>query len=118
MKDTLLVGLGGAIGAMIRFGISNINTNNRFVFPIHTFCINVLGSFILGYVCTLALPTSTQRFWAIGICGGFTTFSTFSKEAITLWQQQQYTIFVGYILLSMLLGLAAFYLGLQCNITK
>ncbi len=117
MKDTLLVGLGGAIGAMARFGISNINISSRFIFPVHTFFINIVGSFVLGYICTLTLPISMQRFWAIGICGGFTTFSTFSKEAITLWQQQQYTIFVGYVLLSILLGLAAFYLGLQCNTT-
>jgi fluoride exporter len=118
MKDTLLVGLGGAIGAMVRFGISNIKINSQYIFPIHTLCINIIGSFLLGYLATLSLPTSVQRLWAVGICGGFTTFSTFSKEAVTLWQQQQYTISVGYVLLSILLGIAAFYLGLQFTTTK
>ncbi len=85
------------------------------IFPYHTFIVNIIGSFIIGALFGLLLKNSITnegwKFLATGICGGFTTFSAFSLEGFELLQQQRYSIFILYFLLSIIIGLAATLLG-------
>lgn len=109
----LLVGAGGAIGSMLRYGVAFVPVNK--LFPYHTFIVNILGSFLIGIFLGLLLKNSITnegwKFLATGICGGFTTFSAFSLEGFELLQQQRYTIFFLYFFLSIIIGLAAVLLG-------
>ena len=109
----LLVGAGGALGSMLRYGVALFPVNK--LFPYHTFIVNIIGSFLIGALMGLLLKNSITndgwKFLATGVCGGFTTFSALSLEGVELLQQQRYGIFLLYFLLSILVGLAATFLG-------
>jgi fluoride exporter len=113
-KNFLLVGLGGAIGSMLRYASSLlINTKN---FPFATLSINIAGSFIIGLVLAFSAKdenflTNWKLFLATGICGGFTTFSAFSAENVVLLQNEKYSLAILYIVLSIVSGIAAAWLG-------
>jgi fluoride exporter len=115
-KNFLLVGLGGAIGSMLRYAISLLVTVKQF--PYGTFIVNIAGSFIIGAVLALSLKNELfsnnwKIFLATGICGGFTTFSAFAAENMALLQSGKYGIALMYILASLLLGIAAVVLGFK-----
>ncbi|MCD8184726.1 MAG: CrcB family protein [Bacteroides sp.] len=80
-------------------------------FPWATFTVNILGSFLIGLFYTLSarfnLSTEVRMLLATGLCGGFTTFSTFSNDGLALLKQGFYGIFIIYTLLSIALGVAA-----------
>ena len=110
MKQFLFVGLGGAIGTMLRYAGNLIYTNKTF--PFTTFIINIAGSFVIGIILGYALKNESfsqnwKLFFATGICGGFTTFSAFSYENFQLLQQGKLTLSVMYIFGSILMGIAA-----------
>jgi CrcB protein len=109
----LLVGAGGAIGSMLRYGVALFPVNK--LFPYHTFIVNIIGSFLIGALLGLLLKNSITnegwKFLATGVCGGFTTFSAFSLEGFELLQQQRYGIFLLYFSLSIIFGLSATLLG-------
>jgi CrcB protein len=114
IKNFILVGLGGAAGSMLRYG-GNLLIGNK-DFPYATLLINIAGSFIIGLVIALSLKNETfannwKLFLATGICGGFTTFSAFSLENLQLIQSGKYFLFILYVLLSVVLGLAAAFAG-------
>lgn len=115
-KNFLLVGLGGAIGSMLRYAISLLVTVKQF--PYGTFIVNIAGSFIIGAVLALSLKNDMfsnnwKIFLATGICGGFTTFSAFAAENMALLQSGKYGIAFIYIMASLLLGIAAVVLGFK-----
>ncbi len=116
VKNLLLVGLGGGMGSMLRYGTALlINTKN---FPWATLAVNIIGSFIIGVVFALTLKVdilsdSWKLFLATGICGGFTTFSAFSLENMGLMQSGKYGLAITYIGLSVILGIIATFLGYQ-----
>lgn len=116
LKNFLLVGLGGAIGSMLRYAISLLVTVKQF--PYSTFIVNIAGSFIIGAVLALSLKNDMfsnnwKIFLATGICGGFTTFSAFAAENMELLQSGKYGIAFIYIMASLLLGIAAVVLGFK-----
>ena len=118
LKNFLLVGLGGMLGSMLRYAASLITKNSAAGFPIATFSVNIIGSFIIGWVFGMGLKEGGinwdwKLFLTTGICGGFTTFSALSSEGVTLLQQQRYATFVIYFIASIILGLAAAWAGLQ-----
>ena len=86
MTGFLCVGAGGALGAMLRYGISLIPYKGNF--PLLTLVTNVLGALAIGYIAGTAakrdVPADMVLFLKTGVCGGFTTFSTFSLEAYGL----------------------------------
>src|SRR5690348_722711 len=92
MTAYLWVGLGSALGGMARFGFGLIASRLwGDAFPWGTIIINVLGSFLISFFGTLTLPDgaapvsqSLRTFVMVGICGGFTTFSSFSLQTLTL----------------------------------
>ncbi|MEP7255045.1 MAG: fluoride efflux transporter CrcB [Ferruginibacter sp.] len=116
IKNLLLVGLGGGIGSMLRYGTALlINTK---LFPYATLTVNIIGSFIIGIVFALTvkeevLSQQWKLFLATGICGGFTTFSAFSLENLGLLQSGKYGMAITYISLSIILGIIATFLGYQ-----
>ena len=114
IKNFLYIALGGAVGSVLRYAISLLfrNTQN---FPWATFIVNLLGSFLIGLIFgyiskNSTISTSTTLFLTVGLCGGFTTFSTFSKESLQLIQIGNYWGASFYIAGSVILGilLAAF----------
>ena len=86
IQQATLVALGGAIGAVLRFGIGNIIESSEF--PLSTILVNVSGSFILGMLVVMAINNGYSEelmlFFGTGLLGAFTTMSTFSLETLTL----------------------------------
>lgn len=115
LKNILLVGLGGGIGAMFRFYIATFTKNG---FPLTTLLINIIGSFFIGIIFALNIKNEhfseqLKLFLATGICGGFTTFSAFSLENIQLLKQGDYGMAGLYIFASVGLSLIACFAGLK-----
>ncbi|WP_273131008.1 fluoride efflux transporter FluC [Bacillus weihaiensis] len=108
MKDkvinTLLVALGGSFGSMSRYAVSI----PILVEPLSTFIVNIVGSFILGYVSTYSKNTQLKLFMGTGFCGGFTTMSTFSLELTSL----PIHFASGYLIATLLCSLILAYLGI------
>lgn len=112
----LLIGLGGCVGAIARYLISI--TLNQDTFPWGTLSVNVLGAILIGglshfLMMKTNLPASLQLFCITGFLGAFTTFSTFSWEAISLFQKGEWFFGTAYIMSSILLGLAGCILGIK-----
>jgi len=112
IKNCLFVGLGGFLGAVLRnlIGLLPINTP----FPVKTLFINVLGSFLIGVISFLSLkhlniPGELSLFLKVGVCGGFTTFSTFSLEIVNLIDEYKITLSLIYIISSVVLSILAIY---------
>ena len=114
LRNLLLVGLGGSIGSMARYAASLLI--NSKLFPYATLSVNIFGSFIIGLVFAMTVKeagfsNNWRLFLATGICGGFTTFSAFSLENMGLLQSGRIGIALTYIILSIVLGIAATFLG-------
>ena len=113
----MLVGFGGFIGSVGRFLVGRyFQENVASVFPWGTFTVNIIGSLLIGLIYGLSekgdfLSAEVRLFFAVGICGGFTTFSTFSNDAFMLMRQQEWFRFALYSSLSFFLGLIAVYAG-------
>lgn len=89
MKSMLLVGLGGGIGSVLRYGLSLwIGKYYQGIFPVATFAVNISGSFIIGLLIGLLdihpADSGLKYLFMIGFCGGFTTFSAFAAENLSL----------------------------------
>lgn len=114
----LSVALGGAVGAMLRYGLSGwVQSATGFAFPFGTLAVNILGSFVLGAAMQLGtgrflLSVETRLLITTGFCGSLTTFSTFSYETLVLLEDQQWQSAAGNILLNVVVCLTAAYLGI------
>lgn len=116
MKQLILVSAGGALGTAARFLIQKLFLQlGLATFPLSTLSINIAGSFIIGLVSALVFKENMSSDWGLflmtGICGGFTTFSTFSAENLALIEQNRFAAFSSYAVLSLAGGLLAAYLG-------
>jgi CrcB protein len=118
IKTILLVGIGGGIGSILRY-LSSVLVNRYFntAFPLATFCINMLGCLLIGVLMGIV----EKQQWAgdnfkflfiTGFCGGYTTFSTFAHENLSLINGQHTLIAFAYIAGSILTGLLAVWLGI------
>ena len=105
----LLVALGAAIGAPLRFLIATSLDQDRF--PRGTLLVNVVGSFLLGLLIEAGATGHWLALLGTGFCGGLTTFSTFSVEAIELLQRRLTIAGIGYLATSLLIGIGAAALG-------
>ncbi|MEO6330901.1 MAG: fluoride efflux transporter CrcB [Ginsengibacter sp.] len=113
INNFLLVGAGGAIGSMLRYATSLLIVTR--IFPLATFTVNIAGSFLIGILLGLSTRNNITdlgwQFLAVGVCGGFTTFSAFSLEGFKLLQQQRYFIFLLYFVISIVAGVLSTYAG-------
>lgn len=112
----LLVGAGGFFGSIARYLLSDaVQSRMLTSFPYGTMTVNLLGCFIIGIIYALSetanLAPEYRILIATGFCGGFTTFSSFSFESLTLLQDNQYLYATLYAGLSLVLGLLAAFLG-------
>lgn len=119
-KTILFIGIGSFVGGVLRFLLSQaIQSRLDGGFPFGTLVVNVVGCFLIGIVFGLyekGLVTDQARlFLATGILGGFTTFSAFSNESIALLRSGQHALALGYVAISVVVGLAATYAGLQAH---
>ncbi len=111
MKTALLIGLGSFIGGTSRYLLSKlIQVQFTTVFPFGTFAVNVVGCFLIGLVFGWSsknyLEPTWQLFLTTGVLGGFTTFSAFSMETVTMMNAGQTTTAIFYVVLSVVVGLA------------
>jgi CrcB protein len=117
IKNVLLVGLGGFIGSIARYFLSMLNLHYDFLsVPVGTLSVNVLGSLVIGFLTGISeksalISTEWRLFLMVGICGGFTTFSSFTNENLMLMHNGQILAVFLYTGLSILFGFAAVYLG-------
>jgi CrcB protein len=118
--NILIVFLGGGFGAICRymFGIGVVNLAGPTRGPLATFLINVLGSLLMGVLIgTLARTTGVSDRWrlllAVGVLGGFTTFSSFSLEAVMMIERRAYMLAGAYIFGSVALGVLGLMAGLM-----
>ncbi|MGI5978290.1 MAG: fluoride efflux transporter CrcB [Oscillospiraceae bacterium] len=112
MQNCLIVGAGGAIGSIFRYLIGLLNVQPQSGFPVKTLFINILGAFVIGLVTALAAKNGTLDsrlvlLLKVGVCGGFTTFSSFAYETSGLMQAAQTAVALAYVLLSVTLGVLA-----------
>ena len=113
MAAWLLEGAGGALGAMLRYGLSLVTV--RSAFPFMTFLTNVTGAVLIGFLVGMASQAKQPSqglllFLKTGFCGGYTTFSTFSLETVTLLEGKQFAagcLYAGASLAFCLLGVWA-----------
>lgn len=113
LKNFILVAVGGSVGSVLRYLFAVAIKHESF--PFSTFIVNILGSFIIGLIMGIASKHEGFGEWrlflATGICGGFTTFSSFSWESINLLEQQRYLSFTYYLTGTLFLGLTATLIG-------
>ena len=118
MKGIIAVFIGSGIGGVMRYLLGKvIQTYYSGIFPLATLLINILACLLLGVVIGYMdsrqmLSSRMQLFWATGICGGFSTFSTFSSENLTLYREGQYGLLLTYVGLSVLLCFCGTFGGL------
>jgi CrcB protein len=118
MKLILLVGSGSFIGGVLRYLLSRfIQTGTASAFPYGTLWVNLIGCLFIGVVFGLSektnMPEEWKLFLAMGLLGGFTTFSAFSLETVNLFRNGQLWLAAVYITASLLLGLLATFTGLS-----
>ena len=119
MLAYLWVAIGGAVGSVSRFWLSGlIATRYGETFPWGTLCVNVTGSFVIGFLAAFTLPEGrmqappgVRQLLMIGVCGGYTTFSSFSLQTLNLLRDREWLYAGGNILLSVILCMIAVWLG-------
>lgn len=116
MFDCLAVGAGGFIGAVLRWLIGLIPLEMKSGFPIKTLAVNIIGCFAIGLITALAakfFPDNTRLslFLKTGICGGFTTFSTFALETESLLEKSSKAAAIIYLTASLFCGIFVVFLA-------
>jgi len=118
LKTILYIAIGGALGSVLRY-LTSMLVNKYWAnhFPMATFITNVLGCFLIGLIIGILeknnLATSNLKWFLVtGFCGGYTTFSAFGMENVTLFQNNNTFLAFTYIGFSIIIGIFAVWLGL------
>lgn len=116
----LWVAIGGAVGSMSRYWLNGIISNYAPTFPLGTLVINVTGSFLIGIFAALTIPEGRMdsqtravaiQLLMIGVCGGYTTFSSFSLQTLNLLREREWFFASMNVVLSVFLCMIAVWLG-------
>ena len=120
--NVLLIALGGAVGSVARYGVGRwmAGWSERAQFPWHTLAVNLLGCLLIGYLHGLiddrVLRAEYRFLLVIGLLGGFTTFSSFGSETVTLLRDGQVARAVAYVLASNVLGIVLVVVGWRLSV--
>jgi CrcB protein len=116
-KLIIYIAVGGMIGTLARYGLQQwVNRYFIYTFPYGTFAVNILGCFLIGIIYAFSekgnvLSPEWRLFLTTGLCGGFTTFSTFSYEGMQLIRDGNFGTMIIYTVASVVLGIAAVFFG-------
>ena len=119
IKNFLIVGLGGAVGSMLRYAVQKFfQAQTATAFPTGTLLVNIAGCFLIGILWSLVSRSLTwneemKLLLMTGFCGGFTTFSAFTLEGIGLLKENRTVLSVIYLSASVLGGLLATFIGIR-----
>ena len=119
MPVIVAVALGGALGSAARYGLDRLIERRSFsVFPWSTFAINASGCLAIGIVIAVLVDRHHTPAWlraglVVGVLGGYTTFSTFAQEGLSLLEEGRAAVALGYLLASVALGVLAVWAGLR-----
>ena len=117
MRSLIFVGIGGGIGSILRYGISLfVGRNIPIIFPLGTLLVNCSGCFLIGVFYAFASRYSWfNEEWRLllitGVCGGYTTFSTFSYDGFYLLKSGSYFSFLLYVFGTLIIGMLATFAG-------
>lgn len=111
LANMLVVALGGAIGATLRYCVSLIFSGTHSIFNWGTITVNILGSFIIGALFALLsshdVSTTLRTFLFVGLLGGFTTFSSFSLDTVNIFRESGLLSATFYVLINNIGGICA-----------
>jgi len=115
-RELVAIFVGGALGALLRAGLGELDPDPAPAWPWTTFAINVAGAFLLGYLVTrlqerLPLTSYVRPFVGTGFCGALTTFSTMQLELLRMIDAHRYALAAGYASASIVAGFAAIVLA-------
>ena len=119
IKNFLIVGLGGAVGSMLRYAVQKFfQAQTAAAFPTGTLLVNIAGCFLIGILWSLVSRSLTwndemKLLLMTGFCGGFTTFSAFTLEGIGLLKENKTVLFFIYLTASVVGGLVATFIGIR-----
>lgn len=119
VKQALIVGLGGFVGSVLRYKIGGVILHHTvsWRFPLSTFCVNVIGCFVIGALAGFAerqaISAELRLLLFTGLIGGFTTFSAFGVEGVNLIRRGDIGVAVSYATLSVVVGFAAVFIALR-----
>lgn len=118
MWNIIAVGLGGFVGAVCRYLIGLIAISETTIFPVKTFAINIVGCLAIGIITMIAVKNNAISsylilFLKVGVCGGFTTFSTFALESADLIKNGNSLIALMYMVGSVLVGVGVIF-AIEC----
>lgn len=117
IRTIIAVGLGGFTGSVLRYAVSRAMTHFPAAsLPLGTLTVNILGCLLLGLLTGLferhgSLSPEARLFFTTGLCGGFTTFSTFMGENFAMARSGQYPLLLAYLAISLTAGFALFFAG-------
>lgn len=114
MINCILVGIGGFIGSVCRYLIGLIPLKQNTLFPVKTLVINVVGAFLIGMIAAAASKNKSVDpgmilMLKVGVCGGFTTFSTLAFETAALFKEDHMMMGILYVAASVVFGVLAVY---------
>lgn len=115
MNNLLQVAIGGALGSVARYGVNIAATRMTPGFPLGTLTVNVIGCLGMGFLAAMLALKGAQHmvpFFLTGFLGGFTTFSAFALDSATLWESGAPGTALAYVLVSVIVSLAAVIAGL------
>ena len=116
MVDCLFVGFGGFLGSVCRYLVGLLPIKSENGFPIKTLIINVVGAFVIGVIATIASKNKSLNphlvlMIKVGVCGGFTTFSTFAYETTDLMKSGSMVVAIGYVCASVILSVLSVFVA-------
>lgn len=120
LQAVVLVMFGGALGAVARYLVTHFSSelSHHHGFPYGTLAVNVVGSFLVGYILTWSADHTHDHwrlFAATGFCGGFTTFSAFAYESIAYWHTAQISSMLLNVVLNNVLSCVAVIVGIRAH---
>ncbi|MCH2376253.1 MAG: fluoride efflux transporter CrcB [Planctomycetes bacterium] len=118
MGKLLMIGLGGCLGSVARYLLSELvqSLSRNLPFPFGTLVVNVVGCLLIGFLTQFlegrsALGTEARLFLFVGLLGGFTTYSTFGKETMHLFKDGEHLLAFGNVVAQIVLGIGAAWIG-------